>query len=192
MSWLNIDIHGQRWNQLFSIPYELTLRTTGDGIRMFANPVREIEKLRKNSHTEKAGTLSDGKEITIKTSDELFDITAEFEIGTAKKAGIKIGKLEAAYHVEAKQLGDRIENLEKAKGMKSCAVLEPVDGKITIRVLVDRPMMEIIGNNGRVVVTRGKPNMNDHHVKKISAFAEGGEARLLKFEVHELNSIWKK
>ena len=35
------------FNQAFSVPTRLTLHTTGDGIRMFAHPVREPEKLRK-------------------------------------------------------------------------------------------------------------------------------------------------
>jgi len=192
MGWLNIDIHGQRWNQLISIPYELTLRTTRDGIRLFANPVKEIEVLRKKSYQAPPAPLSDGKPLAIRTNDELFDMTAEFEIGSAEKVGFKIGDLEVVYHVEAKQLGDRVEDLENAKGMKSCAVLEPVEGKITIRVLVDRPLMEIIGNDGRVVVTKDKPNLKSHHVSEIAAFARGGEARLLRFEVHELNSVWGK
>ena len=51
-------------------------------------------------------------------------------------------------------------------------------------------MLEIIGNDGRVFITsrRGKRG----EVSRVTAFADGGEAQLVSFEVHELASIWKK
>lgn len=70
------------------------------------------------------------------------------------------------------------------------APLKPIDGKVTIRVLLDRPIMEVNGNDGRVVVTRHRDKPGQ--VKTIEAFAIGGGAELVKIEVNELESIWKK
>jgi arylsulfatase A-like enzyme len=59
-----------------------------------------------------------------------------------------------------------------------------------LKVLLDRPMMEICGNHGAVYITgdRGKRGA----VASVSAFAVGGPAMLNSFDVHELKSIWEK
>ncbi len=74
------------------------------------------------------------------------------------------------------------------------ADLKPVDGKISMQVIVDRPMMEICGNDGRVYITTprcGHRPADWHHemknthllgdVSAVRAFTEGGEAELIKF-----------
>jgi hypothetical protein len=50
--------------------------------------------------------------------------------------------------------------------------------------------LEIVGNHGRVYIT--KPREKKGEVANIKAFADGGESKLLSFEVHELKSIWQK
>jgi sucrose-6-phosphate hydrolase SacC (GH32 family) len=40
-------IPGMPFNQAFSLPTELTLRTTPDGLRLFAYPIKELEQLRR-------------------------------------------------------------------------------------------------------------------------------------------------
>jgi sucrose-6-phosphate hydrolase SacC (GH32 family) len=78
------------------------------------------------------------------------------------------------YDVRAGKLGD--------------AALGMVDGRVSIRVLVDRPMLEVCGNDGRVFMTSGRKTPGD--LGRVDVFAEGGDARLLELEVHELKSIW--
>ena len=69
------------------------------------------------------------------------------------------------------------------------ADLKPVDGRVSMQVLVDRPMLEIIGNSGRVYVT--KPREKGGAVSRVKAFADGGTATLQRLQVNELTSIWK-
>jgi hypothetical protein len=56
-----------------------------------------------------------------------------------------------------------------------------------MRVLVDRPMMEIIGNNGQVYITR--PREAKGQVDTIEAFVSDGTAQGVHIEVNELESI---
>ena len=190
IGWLNIDIRHHRFDQLFSLPNRLTLRTTDDGIRMFSEPVKEFEKLRTKTHTVKDELLNDEKSVELKVPDQLFDIEAEFKIGKAKKFGLDIGGQRIPYLPESGQFGQEVANTAAQGKQKSVATMKPIEGKITIRVIVDRPTMEIYGNNGRVVIARPRSHRGD--VKFIRAFAEGGEAELIKLEVHELKSIWRK
>ena len=70
------------------------------------------------------------------------------------------------------------------------APMAPVDGKVTMQVIVDRPMIEICGNDGAVYITSSRPKRGD--VSAVKAFADGGKATLLSIEIHELESIWRK
>ncbi len=104
-----------------------------------------------------------------------MDIEAVFQTGTATAVGLEIGDERVLYDVEKEKLGG--------------ATLKPVDGKISIRVLLDRPMMEVIGGGGRVYITQ--PRKGPTTPKQVRAFAEGGQAVLESFSVRELDSIWE-
>jgi len=176
IGWAQIGMPGMPFNQTFSFPHNLTLCTTDEGIRMFAKPVKEIEKLYKKKHSARNKMLTTDSSVELDVSGDIFDITATFEPENAKKLGLDIGGNRIEYDLEAGRLQD--------------APLKPVDGKVTIRVLVDRPMLEIIGNDGRVYITTTRPARGD--VNTVKAFADGGKAKLLSLEVNELKSIWKK
>ena len=175
IGWAQIPMPGMPFNQTFSFPHELSLRNTEDGLRMFAEPVRELENIYGRSEASASGDLVPGEPITV-PGKELMDVEASFQLGQATKVGIEVGGERIVYDVAEKKLDG--------------APLAAPDSSITIRVLVDRPMLEIIGGDGRVVITRARKKTN--RIGKVIAFAEGGEAELLDLSVRELDSIWKK
>ena len=181
IGWARIAAPDMPFNQMFSFPHELTLRTTGGdsggvGVRLFAEPVREIEKLHARKHAVANERLAAGKSVDLPVAGELFDVRASFDIGGATSVGLDIGGNRVVYDVKARKLNG--------------AELTPIGGKVEIRVLVDRPMLEIVGNRGRVYITSKRSKRG--HVARIRAFAEGGAATLRHLEAHELKSIWKK
>ena len=66
--------------------------------------------------------------------------------------------------------------------------LTPVDGKIALRILIDRPMIEIFANHGEQIKT--SPFENDLNIETVKAFCEGGDAKLDLMEVYKLNAKW--
>ena len=69
---------GMPFTQQMSIPAEITLKNTPEGIRMFRNPVKEIEKLYSSTKTIK-DTVSAKANVELSSlSAELIDMTAEF------------------------------------------------------------------------------------------------------------------
>ena len=176
IGWAKINMEGMPFNQTFTFPTNLTLRTTDAGIRMFGEPVEEIAKLHGKKHEAVNEMLSGDRTVKITTSGALFDIRATFDVGTAKRLGLNVdGKQAFSYDSVAKKL-----NTEN---------LSPVDGKISLQILIDRPIMETFVNNGQMVITA--PYSNDLNIESIEAFAEGGEAKLVSLEVYELNANWK-
>jgi fructan beta-fructosidase len=174
IGWAKIDMPNMPFNQTFSFPHQLTLRTTPDGTRLFAEPIQEIVLLHKAKHVLEDKQLISDRPTELDVAGALFDIRASFEIGSATEVGLDIGGNPVTYDVAANKLNS--------------AELNPIDGKLSMQILVDRPMIEISGNAGRVVITSPRRKLGD--VRRITAFAKGGDARLLNLEVHELKSIW--
>ena len=68
------------------------------------------------------------------------------------------------------------------------AACKPKNGEIKLRLLVDRTSIEIFINDGEYYMPIGSiPEENNMSLK---VFAEGGEAKIIKLEVNELNSSW--
>ncbi len=176
IGWARINFPEMPFTQTFTFPHRLTLRKTPDGIRMFATPVREIARLRTKTHAAAGGELAPDSPRGVEVSGELFEIRAEFAVGQAKAVGLDFGGNRVTYDVAAGKLN--------GVGMT------PVDGKVSMQVLVDRPMIEICGNDGAIYITSGRRRRGE--VSSVKAFAHGGEAKLVFLEVHELKSIWKK
>lgn len=174
IGWARIDMPDMPFNQAFSFPHELTLRATEEGVRMFAEPVKEIEALYEDARMVEDQALRADAPVEIPVFGELFDVRARFRLGDATAIGLDIG-------------GNRIVYDAKAGSLEGAA-LAPVKGEVEIRVLVDRPMLEIVGNRGRVYITSRRTARGE--VAAIGAFAAGGGARLIRLEVHELKSIW--
>ena len=175
IGWARINLPGMPFNQAFTFPHRLTLRKTPDGIRMFAAPIQEIAKLRKKTHSAGPADLAADLPAILDVSGELFEVRAEFALGQAKGVGLDIGGNRVSYDVAAGKLNG--------------APMTPVDGKVAMQVIVDRPMIEICGNDGAVYITSRRGKLGD--VSAVKAFANGGPARLISLEVHELESIWK-
>jgi len=176
IGWARVHLPGMPFSQTFTFPIRLTLRQTPDGIRMFAKPVKEIAKLRKKTHTAPSAKLTPDSPSILPVSGELFEIRAEFAIGEAKSVGIEFGGNRVVYDVAAGKMWD--------------AFMKPVDGKISIQILADRPMMEICGNDGAVYITMNRRKRGK--VSSIKAFANGGQGQLISLKIHELKSIWNK
>ena len=174
MGWLKIHAPAGPFNQHFSFPHELTLHTTADGIRLFAKPVKEIETLRSKSHRAETQDLVAGKAVTVPTGSDLLDARLTVEVGEAKSIVLDLPGRSVTYDVK----GRKLQNVP----------LDPVDGKISIQVLADRSLTEITGNDGRVCISGGGPAKMA--AGQVSLTAQGGNAKLLSLEAHELKSIW--
>ena len=170
---------GMPFNQMMTIPVELTLRTTEDGLRMFANPVEEIEKLYAKEHEwTNVAIPADDSVPAPGVEGELFDIEAVLHVGDAEELGLSIRGEEIVYNTKEEQLvfGE------------SRAPLKAKDGNIRLRCIVDRTSVEIFANGGRIYMPCRLRADDDN--KSIAVFARGGAAAATSIELRELNSIW--
>jgi sucrose-6-phosphate hydrolase SacC (GH32 family) len=167
------------FNQTFTVPSTLTLRTTEDGIRMFVTPIRELEQLRK-PQPQTVGTTELTAEtpvVSANVDDQLFDILVSIKQGTATKAILRFGENTATYDFGAQKLDEM--------------PLKMQDGRVTFRVLVDRPLYEMIGGGGACYKTSGRRDMGQP-IGTISLTAEGGSLTVESMRIYEMASAWKE
>jgi sucrose-6-phosphate hydrolase SacC (GH32 family) len=168
---------GMPFNQQVSFPCELTLRTTDDGIRIYRWPVKEIESLYRKKHEVEKTPLKPGDNPLKDIKAELIDLYADIMVGSAGKIAFNLRGSPVSFH--GNTLGT----------VRGRAPLKPQDGRITVRILIDRGSVEVFGNEGRLSLTtyalHEPANLN------LSLTVEGGEAVVNKLVVNELKSAWE-
>ena len=178
IAWLRVDIPNMPFNQQMTFPCELRLRTAADGIRLFSTPVKEIEQLRRRAHIWEDVDLTRGENLLSGIRGDLFDIRAQFQKREAAEFGFKIRGIQLAYDLGKEQLSC----------MGKSASLAPVEGKIRLRILVDRTSVEIFGNDGRVALPIGVIFEDDS--ESLEVYSKGGITHVDSLEVYELRSAW--
>jgi len=181
IGWGNgIAFPGMPFNQQMTVPCQLTLRTTSDGVRMFAEPVKELDTLQGKRHAWADLNLQVGDNPLSTVNGELFDIRAEFEVGGAEAFGFNVRGEPVVYHVKKAEI--------TCKG--KTAPLSPVDGRIKMRVLVDRGSIEIFGNDGRVALSAGVLLSTENLA--LAVFTRGAATKVRAVEVFPLESAWRE
>jgi len=146
---------------------------------MLAMPVKEIESIRGRKHEVKGRALRPGENALAGVSGELCDIACEIEVGQASEVGFNIRGVSVVYDAKGQKLICR----DKSAPMKA------VDGKIRLRMLVDRTSIEIFGNDGLVYMPMGVIPKDEE--RGLEVFGKGGEGRIISLEVFELRSAWE-
>lgn len=180
MSWFHFSPRGLPCRQMISLPVELTLRTTDEGVRMFANPAREIASLRTEERTYPDTDLSKGP---LKITDlpwELTDMALTLGLKGAKQLNMSVWGHGMSYDTESRTL-----NLGRSK-----VKVKPKDGRVKLRVLVDRCSVDVCANDGRAFLMDGM--YPDRNKPAFECSAEGGAAAVKHITFHRLKSIWHK
>jgi sucrose-6-phosphate hydrolase SacC (GH32 family) len=180
VAWGRVAMQGMPFNQMILFPVTLTLRTTDEGLRMFAEPVREIEKLHERTRRWQNHTVKPGENPLESTRGELFHIKARFDVSAAQRCGLNIRDVPLTYDVGRQEISFQ----------GKTAPLKVQNGVITLEVLIDRTSIEIFANNGRIYMPIGVHLVDKP--KTLRVFTENGNLDMEDLQVHALKSIWRR
>jgi len=196
---------GMPFEQQMNFPTELTLKKTPDGVRVFRMPVKEINLLYDKEKKWKNVTVRKGSNLFKDLKGDLFDFI--IEVDQAIPTSFDIGIRGATIHYDADKNeilcgGPSVENNIIPENWKSDknskidfsnnlgqAPLNPENGKIKLRILVDRTTVEIYGNDGRVVITSCFMPEED---KLSYSLTTEKKVKIISAEAHSLKSAWSK
>jgi fructan beta-fructosidase len=170
---------GMPFNQQMTLPCRLTLRKTTEGIRMFAEPVREFEKLRGTHHSWGETIIRAGENPLAKLRGDLVELRAEVDVADGAGFAFNLRGVGVVYDAKKKTLTCK----------NTTVPLSPIEGRVELRLLLDRGSIELFGNRGLVAVSVGILPAEDNHSLALTTL--GGPLRLRALDVYELHSIWR-
>ncbi|MEA5632424.1 levanase, partial [Bacillus velezensis] len=71
---------------------------------------------------------------------------------------------------------------------KETAPLKPVNGKVKLRIFVDRSSVEVFGNDGKQVIT--DIILPDRSSKGLELYAANGGVKVKSLTIHPLKKVW--
>jgi len=166
---------GMPFNQQMAFPTTMELHNTPDGLRLFRWPVKEIESLYVKSSKFNNLTVKKLSKKLKGVEAELIDLSIEFE--PTDSMTITIRGIDVTYNRSSEQF---------TCGNSQVAA-PAIDGKVRLRVLLDRASIELFINEGATVSTSYSVPVADDRSISISA---DGDIRINSLIINELKSSW--
>ena len=198
------DVPTSPWRSAMSIPRELTLRETPDGLRLIQQPARELEKLRGKRHRLTKATLAEANAwlARLKAGSDLLEIAAEFEsVPASGELGLRIITAADEATVIRCQPGvgrlsldrtrsGRVDFHPKFSGIHTAPV-RLTDGRLRLHLFLDASSLEVFASGGETVLT--DLVLPTSGSRKMELYSEGGTvaARLQSLQIWELHPAWR-
>lgn len=185
------------WRGQFSIPRDLSMRTTSEGIRLIQQPSTVLESsLAKLSSSQKVikSNVTINKEMMLSSTNAFNTntnwIDATFTLGTANTFGVRLTQSNdetrattITYNIETGELSIMPFTGEEVHPLKVKA--EPKKGKINLQILLDKSSLEVFVNGGEKVLTTYVFPQRD--ATQFSLFAIGGNVKLDTLKMYDIN-----
>lgn len=171
------------FSQGFTLPVELSLKTAPDGVRCYANPVKELDALRD-------GEILSIKDKKLNTGVNAFPLSSpapliELQVtlkvtGAPNFALLRLGDTEIFYDFAKKEFP-----------RQKLAVFDRDNSKLDLRIYVDRATVEVFAKNGAVYFLAGRKNLGAP-IEDLKVTVDGGAATIESLKAYKLKSIWEK
>lgn len=196
------DVPTSPWRGATTIPREVKLKAFSNGVGIVQTPVKELRSTRGASQGWRHQIISSaGCSLPANLSGDSYEINAEFQVsaGSASEFGFKVRQGEnqytkIGYHrgngtlfVDRSQSGNVSFHPSFNTG-KQVAPLKPVNGKVKMRIFVDRSSVEVFGNDGQRVLT--DLIFPDQSSNGLEVYASNGFVKLNSLTIHPLKKIW--
>ena len=190
------------YNGAFTMAYELKLKQTSNGIKLYQTPIEEYESLRKSPYSFNNVTVAASDENILKDiKSKQFEIVAEV---TPEEGNVRFGfnlrtgngQVTKVYYntVPNRQLiMDRTNSGTNPNGSfpksYSRTVNRQADGKLKLHIFVDWSSIEVFANDGEAVGTL--LIFPDPTSEGMEFFVEGSPVKA-NINVYPLKSIWRE
>ena len=185
------------WRGVCSLPRELSLKQTENGVRLFQQPIPELIELRGAHWHWHDVTLTPGADLPTNLRGDSLEIVAKFLVNpTVDRFGfrVQIGNGEhTTIGYETKNqilLVDRTQSGQADFSPHFSAVhtakMQPINDVVLLHIFVDRSSVEVFGNNGSVVMT--EQIFPAPASLGVETFADGGQVILKSLDVYQLDA----
>jgi fructan beta-fructosidase len=194
------DVPTSPWRSAMSIPREVGLRQTAEGIRLVQRPARENQRLREKRFQFKGGDLARANEwLTQNHIQGALELVVEFEHQSTGVQGVEVlkspkGKTVIGVNWDRKTVFvDRTNSANvnfnpKFSGVYDAPLTAP-GRKVNLHVFVDASSVEVFVNDGEPVLTAISFPSGESREVKLSGPQD--RAKISVLDVWKLKSSWK-
>jgi len=180
------------WSGEMALPRVLTL---GDDNRLRMRPIEELQRLRYNEQTQQDITVAADKEVVLnKIAGNTIELELQIEPRTAKQVGVKVCRSPdreeetlVFYDATEQKLKLDTNKSSLAEGTKKIEAapfaLKPGE-LLTLRVFVDRSVVEVFANDRQAALRRIYPARPDS--VGVSVFTNGGAAKVRQVKAWQM------
>lgn len=182
IAWGCVETFDAPFTQLMSFPTRLSLRTTSEGVRLCREPVDAIRSLRVHTYDFPGGPLTTSP-LLADLKGEAWDVEAVINVGTISPVLMSIGGDDYVYQPASQMLS----------GPKGAMPIPLNDGRLQLRVLVDRTTVEIFGDRGQAygMFIRSNPGgIVPLELRTIWSQVHIDKVHIEKLSAHSLRSAW--
>ncbi|WP_259015456.1 glycoside hydrolase family 32 protein [Emticicia fluvialis] len=187
------------WKGQMSLPREIALKRTKDGLRLLQKPTEEVLKAKNWKGTvQMEDLIVDGDKSQIrKNMTDSYMIEVEFELNGAREVGVKVLKKQGSgqetvvgYQADSEQL--YINRINSGKIISpnfaslDASPMKTERGMAKLQIFVDKMSVEVFGNDGEAAVT--SLVFPETQSLEWQLFSNGGKAKVTKLKVWE----WQK
>jgi fructan beta-fructosidase len=189
-----------QWRGAQSIPRQLALRHYTDGLRLVQRPIRELQRLRRQTlRIANLGVAEANREIRKDGwKGEVYELEAELQPERAVEIGLRLRKsqneetLVGFDSARSEVFIDRARSGEVSFSKdfpgRHIATLEN-GAKVKLHVFVDRSSVELFANDGeRVLSDRIYPHAGSD---QIEFYAKGSGGKVVSLDIWKLDSVWQ-
>ena len=193
MGWGWVCNYKTEFTQMATFPMELTLKSTPQGPRLYAEFISELSKLRDGGESRKDVVIKPDAPISLGDVSQPMEIDVEFEPGTATRVSLTGAELNVQWDAETQTVEVQgIKNFKMAADSKTPArkvMAAPVNGRVRLHLLLDSPSVEVTTNGGEHYIIKGRNFKKLDEKSPLQIAVEGGEATFRRLDTYPLKSI---
>ncbi len=195
------DVPTSPWRSAMSIPREVGLRKTAEGIRLVQQPAREMASLRDEHFTFTGGVLGKANAWLEekRIQGDRLELMVEFEAQSSGTEGVKVlkGDKEATVIGVDRQRRQVFVDRTQSGNVKFHRAFSGVyeaplpvhDGRVKLHVFVDASSVEVFVNDGeRVFTDLVYPSAAS---RAVEFFGSASTATITSLDVWTLKSVWR-
>ena len=189
----------KEWRSAMTLPRELTLATTRDGIRVIQKPVKEVNSIKLENFILQEMTIESGKALSFPLNNKLIEINIELEKESSNEFGlvirhsetentkVSIDVLNDLLLVDRTQSGEYNFSSSFPSVQEAPIVLK--NNRVKLQLFIDTSSIEVFANDGEIAVT--SLIFPSELSKELVLFSNDGITNVVDLKITELDTIWK-
>ena len=193
MGWGWVCNYNTEFTQMATFPMELSLKSTPQGPRLYAEFISELSTLRDGGSSRKDTVIKPDAPMSLGDVTQPMEIDVEFEPGTAKRVSFTGAEMNVNWDAET-----QVVEVQGVKDFKMAAdgtvparrvIAAPQNGRVQLHVLLDIPSVEVTTNGGEHYIIKGRDFKKIGEKSPLQIAVEGGNVTFHRLDIYPLKSI---